>query len=363
MTFAFADDDIVGSWAEVGPDARPPLVVLEPLLAFLEHEGLGAGPVEITPLGDGHSNVTLLLRRGDQELVLRRAPRPPVPPSAHDMLREARVVGALHGTAVPVPEILATCADESVIGVPFYVMRRLGGDAIGETLPASLNDDQQRPEIAAAMVRTLADIHAVDWREVGLDGLARPTGYLERQVRRFLGLWESNRTRDVPEVEAVGAWLADNLPTRSDTTVVHGDFRLGNLLVTPNPTRITGVLDWEMATLGDPLADLGFLVATWSEPQDPPSLFDLSPATRLPGFPSRRWLVEEYARASGRNVDDLAFYTTLALWKSVVFMENNYRRAIGGGSDDPFLLAFGDGVLELAARAHALGPGGVVLVD
>lgn len=362
MTYALADDDIVGSWTDVGPDDRPPLVVLEPLLAYLEEQGLGTGPLVITPLGDGHSNVTLLLRRGDQELVLRRAPRPPVPPSAHDMLREARVVGALHRTAVPVPEVLATCDDESVIGVPFYVMRKLEGAAIGATLPDGLNEDRHPQEIATAMVRTLADIHAVDVRDVGLDGLARPTGYLERQVRRFLGLWESNRTRDVPEVEAVGAWLADNLPAQSRTTVVHGDYRLGNLLVSPDPTRITGVLDWEMATLGDPLADLGFLVATWNEPQDPPSLFDLSPATRLPGFPTRRWLVDEYARASGRDVGALAFYTTLAVWKSVVFMENNYRRAIGGGSDDPFLLAFGDGVLELAQRAYALGPGGHALV-
>lgn len=358
MAVAFTEDDVVASWDEVREDARPPLIVVEGLASFLEEIGLGTGELELSPLGDGHSNVTVRIQREGVDLVLRRPPRPPVPPSAHDMVREAKVVSALHGTDVPVAKIRGICNNADLIGVPFYVMDTVEGEPIGDTVPPEVNTEEDHRRIGLMTIETLAAIHAVDWESNGLGDLARHSGYLERQVRRFLQLWELNRTRDLPKVEAVAKWLTDSMPDYQETTVVHGDYRLGNILVASDPLRMSAVVDWEMATLGDPLADLGFLIATWSQAGDPPLKFALSPATASPGFPTRRQLIEDYVSLTGRSAEHLSFYATLALWKSIIFMEGNYKRAIMGGSDDPFLLSFGDGVSDLADRAWEMGPGG-----
>jgi aminoglycoside phosphotransferase (APT) family kinase protein len=348
-----AGDDVVARFADVAQGGRPPLLVLEPLAAFLDAHGIGSGPIEPTPIGEGKSNVIYLLRRGDLEVVLRRPPRPPIPPSAHDVLREARILRALSDTAARVPPVLAVCDDEAVIGAPFYVMAKVDGHVVTDTVPAELDTPQERRRMGEVMIDALVDLHAVDWRAVGLEGLGKPTGYLERQLRRFGGLWELNRTRELPLVEEVGAWLAENLPQSPPSTIVHGDFRIGNLIYAPSaPATVAAVLDWEMATIGDPLADLGYLCALWIERDDPPrGMYELNSATRAEGFPSREELIARYERASGRAMGDIAWYETLALWKSVVFMEGNYRRALMGASDDPFLHAFGDGVVELAERA------------
>jgi len=203
------------------------------------------------------------------------------------------------------------------------------------------------------------EIHAVDWRAAGLESFGKPTGYLERQVRRFGGLWEHNRTRDVPAVDRVGTWLGDHAPDSPDATIVHGDFRMGNVMFAlEEPARVVAVFDWEMATIGDPLADLGYLCAFWSDRDDPPLvLFALSAVTRLPGFPSRAELIAGYEKRSGRSMSDARWYQTLALWKAAVFMEGNYKRAVTGATDDPYLKSFGDGVLEIAERAEALAFG------
>jgi aminoglycoside phosphotransferase (APT) family kinase protein len=353
VTRTAAADDVVARLDEVVAEGRPPLLVLEPLAAFLDAHGIGAGPIVATPIGDGKSNVIFLLRRGDVEIVLRRPPRPPIPPSAHDVLREARILRALEGTAAPVPRILAVGDDEGVIGAPFYVMEKVEGHVVTDTVPAPLDTPAERRRMGEVLVDALVDLHAVDWRQVGLEGLGKPTGYLERQLRRFGGLWELNRTRELPLVEEIGAWLAEHVPQSPPSTIVHGDFRIGNLVYAPGPpARVAALLDWEMATIGDPLADLGYLCALWIERDDPPrGMYELNSATRAEGFPSRSELVARYERASGRAMGDIAWYETLALWKSVVFMEGNYRRALMGASDDPFLKAFGDGVVELADRA------------
>jgi aminoglycoside phosphotransferase (APT) family kinase protein len=359
LALEIAPDDIVASPLDAAGAVRPPLLVEEPLLAFLDAHGLGSGPMTAVPVGDGHSNVTFLIERDGAQLILRRPPRPPVPPSAHDVLREARVIAALAPTGVAVPRVLATCADPELIGCPFFVMERIDGHVVTDALPPTLDTPAQRRRLCEELVGTLAQLHAVDWRSLGLEGFGRPTGYLERQVRRFLGLWEVNRTRDVPEVQLVGEWLRANLPDSPAATIVHGDYRPGNAMFgRDSPARLLALLDWEMSTLGDPLADVGFLCATWSEAGDPVRLFDLSPVTREAGFMTRRELLEAYERHSGRRVDQVRWYATLALWKSVVFMEGNYRRAILGASDDPYMKQFGDGVLELAERAHRIGPGG-----
>jgi aminoglycoside phosphotransferase (APT) family kinase protein len=354
-----ATDDVVATHEEAAENEREPLLVLEPLLDFLDAHELGTGAAEVAPVGEGHSNVTFRVRRGETTLVVRRPPRGPLPPSAHDVLREARIMGALEGRA-RVPRVLAVCDDESVIGAPFYVMEHLEGHVVTGQVPSELDSVADRARMGDELVDALVEIHAVDWRAAGLEGLGKPTGYLERQVRRFLGLWEHNRTRDVPAVESVGRWLRDNLPDSGPATVVHGDYRLGNTMMAPrSPARLIAVFDWEMATIGDPLADLGYVVATWVDSDDPPlGRFELSRVTRQEGFPSRAEFAARYEERSGRAAPDLRWYRTLALWKSIVFMEGNYKRATSGATDDPYLKDFGEGVLELAERAEALTRGG-----
>jgi len=339
---------------------RPPLLVLEPLQAFLDAHGLGEGEIEASPIGEGHSNVTYLIRRGEREVVLRRPPRPPLPPSAHDVLREARLLRALADTPARVPVVLAVCDDEQVIGCPFYVMEKLEGEVIVTEIPTAIDTPQERARIAEDLIEALVEIHAVDWRAVGLEGFGKPTGYLERQLRRFTGLWELNKTREIPAVERVGGWLAENMPESGPATIVHGDFRLGNTIFAPGaPARLAGVLDWEMATIGDPLADLGYLCMMWTEKDDPSGGLReaLATVTRQEGFPTRAELIDRYEQRTGRSMRDLRWYTTLAVWKSVVFMEGNYKRAVSGTTDDPYLKTFGDGVLELARQAEAVAYG------
>ncbi len=354
-----APDDIVRTLAEAAGNERSPLLVTEPLERFLDEHGLGAGPVTAWPVGEGHSNVTFVIARGDWEGVLRRPPRPPLPPSAHDVLREARVLRGLRGSA-RVPEVLAVCADDGVIGVPFYVMAKVDGDVVTSRIPAALDDVERRRRMGLELVEALVEIHAVDWRAAGLEGFSKPTGYLARQVRRFAGLWAHHRTRDIPAVEQVGAWLGDHVPESGPATVVHGDYRLGNVMFAPDASaRLVAVLDWEMATIGDPLADLGYLTVLWAGGGDPSlGMFELSPVTRAEGFPSRAELVARYEHRSGRAVGDLRWHQTLALWKSAIFMEGNYRRAVTGATDDPYLKGFGQAVVELAERARELALAG-----
>jgi aminoglycoside phosphotransferase (APT) family kinase protein len=354
-----APDDIVRSHAEAERHEREPLLVLDPLCAFLDDRGLGAGELAVAPVGEGHSNVTYALARGDVELVLRRPPRGPLPPSAHDVLREARVLSALAGRA-RVPAVLAVCDDPSVIGAPFYVMEKVQGHVVTKAVPATLDTPGERARIGEELVDALVEVHAVDWRAAGLESFGRPTGYLERQLRRFLGLWEHNRTRDIPAVESVAEWLGTHLPDPpTPATVVHGDYRLGNTMFGPDaPARLAAIFDWEMATIGDPLADVGYLCALWVDRRDPPGgMFELSSVTREDGFPLREELVARYEERSGRSMTDIRWYRTLALWKSIVFMEGNYKRAVTGATDDPYLKGFGDGVLQLAQRAEALAHG------
>jgi aminoglycoside phosphotransferase (APT) family kinase protein len=237
-------------------------------------------------------------------------------------------------------------------------MEHLEGHVVTDTLPAALDTPAERAGMTAALLDALVEIHAVDPAAPGLEGFGRPTGYLERQLKRWNGLWEHNRTRELPAFDDAGRWLAAHRPDSPAATVVHGDFRLGNVMFAPGaPATLVGVFDWEMATIGDPLADVGYLAMTWSEPGDPPLRFELAPVTREPGFGSRAELVEAYAARSGRAVEDIRWYVVLALWKATVFMEGNYRRAQEGRSDDPYLQGFGEGVVELADRALALTRG------
>lgn len=326
---------------------QPPLLILRPLERFLDAQGLGTGTITAEPVGDGHSNVTYLVRRRGGVWVLRRPPRPPLPPSAHDVLREALLLRALAPTAVRVPKVLATCADEDVIGAPFYVMERVEGTVINDTLPAAVTPQRAGDELIDALV----EVHATDWQACGLEGFGKPTGYLARQVRRFTGLWEHNATRAIPALDEVTAWLGAHIPESGPATIVHGDYRLGNVMFTGE--RLSAIFDWELATIGDPLADVGYLLATWAQEGDPEStIASLTTVTRRPGFPTRDALVARYEERSGRSMQALAWYTTLALWKSAIFLEGSYKRRLAGTTEDAFFDRLKEGVPEIAERAR-----------
>jgi aminoglycoside phosphotransferase (APT) family kinase protein len=348
-----APAEVVDTPQQAEKEELPPLIVREPLEAYLDEHGLGSGPVEAERIGEGHSNVTFLIRRGEHRVVLRRPPRPPLPPSAHDVLREARILTALQDTPVRVPPVLAVCDDESILGVPFYVMEEVEGSVITTSIPAAIDTPEERGRIARELVEALAEIHEVDWEAVGLEGFGKPTGYLDRQLRRFNGLWEHNKTRELPRVQEIGDWLAANKPESPPATIVHGDYRLGNTMVANDaPARLVAIFDWELSTIGDPLADVGYLSVTWTERDDPEdSMFSLTGVTRREGFQSRDELIALYEERTGRSASDLRWYQTLALWKAAVFMEGNYKRFSAGTTDDPYLAAFDEGVPRLAEAA------------
>ena len=326
--------DVVDTPQDASGLEQPPLLVREPLERFLDTREIASGPIMVERIGEGHSNVTFLIRRGDERVVLRRPPRPPLPPSAHDVLREARLLRALEGTPVRVPRVIATCDDESVLGAPFYLMEELRGRVITTEIPPAIDTPEARRRIGEELVDGLVEVHRVDWRACGLEGYGKPTGYLERQLRRFTGLWEHNKTRELLIVEEVGDWLRRNRPESPESTIVHGDYRLGNVMMADEaPPRLVAIFDWELSTIGDPLADVGY---------------------RRDGFPDRDELVARYEERSGRPVAALGWYQALALWRAAVFMEGNYRRYTAGLTDDPYLAHFDEGVPALAEKALEL---------
>jgi aminoglycoside phosphotransferase (APT) family kinase protein len=348
---------VVADVPDAGSPGPAPLLVLRPLERFLDAHGVGDGPIEASPIGDGHSNVTYLIRRGDESWVLRRPPRPPLPPSAHDVLREFRILAACAETPVRVPTPLVACDDVSVIGAPFYVMAHVEGEVLTTELPPGHDPASDPSRIVDELVAALAEVHAMEWRATGLASLAPPPEtYLERQLKRFTRLWVHNRTRELPVVDRVTEWLTRERPSSADGTLVHGDYRLGNTIFSStSPARLQAILDWELATIGDPLADVGYLSATYAKPangSDP--LIRLGSVTAQAGFPDRDDVIQRYALATGRDVGNLVWYEALALWKSAVFLEGSYARLLSGTTDDPFFADLVDGVPELAERAWRL---------
>jgi aminoglycoside phosphotransferase (APT) family kinase protein len=354
--------DIVATNADAAGAPRPPLVVLDRLEAFFDERRLGAGPLRVRRIGDGGgSNFSFLVERGGERFVLRRPPRPPLPPSAHDMVREARLQLALAPHGIRLPPICAIAEDDAVLGVPFYVMRFLDGHVVTGELPPGLEEPVARRRLGEELVDALVEIHAADVRDPGLAAFARSGSYLERQVRRFGQLWEVNATRQLPTVVRVGSRLGDTLPEPLAETVVHGDYRLGNLMVARDrPDRVIAVLDWEMGAIGDPRADLGYLLATYAEPGGEPSALGVSPVTALEGFPTKVELIERYEARSGREVGPLAWFEALALWKAAVFCEAIYGRYTRGelGAEDARAAAFEHAVPKMAdAAAERLAAG------
>jgi aminoglycoside phosphotransferase (APT) family kinase protein len=349
--------DVVDTADEAAELELPPLVVRKPLEEFLDAHDIGEGRVEVERIGEGHSNITFLVRRGNARVVLRRPPRPPLPPSAHDVLREARLLRALEGTPVRVPAVLAVGEDESVLGVPFYVMEEVSGNVLTSAIPAELDTPEERRRTSEELVDALVELHNVDWQACGLEGYGKPTGYLERQVRRFTGLWEHNKTRELEVVEELGEWLGQNTPESSEATIVHGDYRLGNVMLAEGaPAELVAIFDWELSTIGDPLADVGYMTVTWVEPDDSQDTMfaQVGALTRREGFLTRAELIARYEERSGRSMSALNWYQALALWKAAVFMEGNYKRFQSGSSDDQYLAAFDRGVPMLAEKAREI---------
>ena len=302
----------------------------------------------------GHSNLTYQLRFGTTELVIRRPPFGPVAPTAHDMAREYRWLSAIHPVFPLAPRVYALCEDPSVIGSVFYVMERRHGLVVrGEEPPAIKDLPHVRRGVSLAVVDALADLHAIGIAAAGLGHLGKPHGFVERQVRGWTERWNRSRTSDVPEMEAVARWLAESLPpSPAQPAIVHGDFKLDNLMLDPaNACRLVAVFDWEMAALGDPLVDLGILLAYWAATAPPEQRDALATVTTLPGWLTPGELVERYAARSGRDLTGLRFFELFALFKIAVVVQQIYYRFVNGQTDDPRFASLGDRVTYLARRA------------
>jgi aminoglycoside phosphotransferase (APT) family kinase protein len=287
----------------------------------------------------GRSNLTYTVTSQAGSVVLRRPPLRAVRPTAHDMPREYRVLSALADTTVPVPAALHLCTDPAVLGAPFYLMEQVRGVIARAELPAGFADSAaDRAAITTGLVDVLADLHAVPPAEVGLADFGRPEGYLGRQVRRWLGEWTALQDADRPDVDALAADLAARVPTAPSGPVVHGDYRLDNVvLAADQPSRVRAVLDWEMSTLGDPLSDLGLLLVYWREPRDTALGRPLAvpTVTALPGFPTRRQVVEKYAARTGRDVSALPWYVAFGFFKLAVVVAGIVARQRAGAMADP----------------------------
>lgn len=313
--------------------------------------GIVDGPLSVRRIGDGHSNLTYLVR-GSRDVVVRRPPPPPVPPGAHDVLREARLLSGLAGTAVPVPEVLATAEAGEVVESPFYVMSMVDGPVITTRTPPELAGRGR--DIGESMVDTLADLHAVDWRAAGLDSMGRPEGFNARHLARMRRLVADEQGRPPADFADVDAWLEANAPTESGASLVHNDYRLGNVIIGAD-ARVAAVLDWELATIGDPLFDVGYFLASWpqhGQPRTPTE--EMGTAALEPGWPDRATLAQRYAARTGRDVSGLRWYTVMALWKLAVLFEYSHRRTVAGHGD-PYYADRGLVVSFLGAATREIG--------
>ena len=311
-----------------------------------------AGPMRGQLVSGGKSNLTYLLNDGSQSYVLRRPPLGNIPPGAHDVAREYRVMDALAGSTLPVPAMTAVCLDEAVIGVPFYVMEAVPGVVLRHRDQVAQLPEAVRTNLGEALVDTLADLHEIDPAALGLSNLGRPAGYLQRQLDRWLRLYQRIKLRDLGQVESIAAALQATLPASGGAAIVHGDYRLDNVIVDHHDkSRIAAVLDWEMATLGDPLADLAALVMFSDQPGQ-----DFNPITQgltaFSGFPTPNQVVERYVQRRGLIVDDLDWYLVFAKFRLAVILEQIHARHLAGKTRGEGFDTIGDMVVLLLLQCQ-----------
>jgi len=332
-----------------------PGIDLESVAAWLDAnvDGL-TGPYDFSLIEGGRSNLTYMVTDGNgRRFVLRRPPLGHVLATAHDMAREHKIISAVGTTSVPVPQTLGLCSDDSVNQAPFYVMDFVDGVVLDSPEKGTELSVEQRELVAFNLIDVMADLHAVDVDAVGLGDLARREGYVERQVKRWTRQWADSRTRDLAAIDEVAELLAASIPEQQSVSIAHGDYRLGNCLTDLENNRIAAVLDWELCTLGDPLADLGYLGVYWADPEgngqrsnDP---------TGAGQFPPYEQLVERYAARTGRDVSNIPYYVAFSAFRLAVISEGVYARylhgAMGDDVDPEILNGFRDAVQELAVGA------------
>jgi aminoglycoside phosphotransferase (APT) family kinase protein len=347
------------------PDERLDTARLERYLRA--HLPGAEGPLSIRQFGGGKANLTYLLHFGDSEFVLRRPPLGPIPPGAHDMRREHRVLSALHRRYPLAPQSLLLCEDESVIGAVFIVEERRHGFVIRDDIPPEFAG---RPELncrtGEALVDALADLHLVSPAEIGLDDLGRPEGFLERQLSGWTKRWHAAQggigaERAANDMSPVIDWLERRLPKSGASALLHNDYRLDNcLLDTADPARIVAVLDWDMCTQGDPLADLGYVLNYWVEAADPEEWRQIAAMpTWRKGFPSRAAAIQRYAERTGFDVGSIDWYQVFAAFKLAVIIQQIYIRYVRGQTQDRRFEFYWRRVLGLAAKARGLTRAGV----
>ena len=319
------------------------IVDRESLAEYLEARLGPADEFQISRHEQGHSNETLFLDWGEDYFVIRRPPPGATADTAHDVLREYRVITRLQDTHVRVPKTVLACEDHSVMGCDFYIVERERGDVPRGGEPARFQSPDHRERIGSELVRQLATIHAVDYAAVGLDEIGKPEGYTTRQVERWHAQFEwafevTEPEREIPAVDEVAGWLDDEVPGSHQHTLVHGDYKLDNVMFgLGTPPELTAVFDWEMSTLGDPLTDLGWLLIYWQDDAetDPPVPELMPTFLDREGYPSRREIVDRYEAVSGREFTNERFYRVLALYKLAALCEMFFRRHLEGNSDDP----------------------------
>ena len=304
-------------------------------------------PVEIAQFPNGHSNLVYLIRAGDREYVLRRPPLGPVPPKAHDMAREYRVLKAVHPHFPEAPRVIGLCEDPSIIGSPFFLMeRRYGVVARNEIPPVEWASIADYPRLVSeAFIDCLVRLHAVDISTAEIGALGKPEGFVERQVRGWAERWQRAKTTEIPEMDRVIEWLRDRLPPALAPTLVHNDFKLDNVMLRATADRVEAVLDWEMTTLGDPLADLGLTLCYWTNPATSAIL------TTQPGWYTRDQFVQRYAQRTGRDMTHLGYHEVLGIFKLAVILQQIYYRFHRGQTNDERFRNFDARVRSLVERA------------
>jgi aminoglycoside phosphotransferase (APT) family kinase protein len=319
-----------------------------------------AGPFELHPISGGNSNETALLRAPSGRWILRRPPAAAISATANDLGREFRVLSALAGQRVPAPRAIAFAGPGQVTDRSCLLMEYSPGHPLTDRWPDGWPPAATIGQVGWAAIEALAALHQVDFEAAGLGGFGRPAGYLERQVARWRGQYEQHQVRDLPLFDEIGHWLEGNRPAQGAPAILHGDFHLDNCLIAPGPpARVSAIIDWELATVGDPLVDLGLLLGFWGADRPRPIAMDRVQAlTRLPGAPGRGALADYYTSLTGRSTQALTFYMVLAFFKLAAIVEGAYARYLGRDVDSPYARALGADVPRLLRDAVHLAEAG-----